>query len=75
MDMLILFLRPVVISSQGEQGGRVWYPTYHTVTHLLMCETLLAPHSEPPEARDHALGAMYPQCQHSVRSIAEPQNI
>lgn len=42
MDVLILFLRSAINTSQAEQGDTLWDPTYHTVTCLLTYETLLS---------------------------------
>ena len=59
MNVFILFLRSVVISSQAERhsgstqksilGDVLWYPTYHTVVHLLTYET-------PPSLGSELLG-------------------
>lgn len=66
MHVLTLFLRSVGITSQAELGDILLYSTYHTVTHLLMHETLPSLGSELLEGRDQVQGVIYPQCQHNV---------
>lgn len=66
-----MFLRPVVITSQAEHEGILWYPTCHTVIYLLVYETL--PSLDSGLLRASVLDAMRLQCQPSIRNILEAQ--